>query len=174
MKTLRCALALVGLLAVAAGSAADDKEVAKLLKQLKDKKEDKRIEASQRLVDMKVESAVPALIEALKDTSSVVRYNAAGALVNLDEKARPAVPALIEALRDPDTEVRIQAAGALRNLDEAAAEWMPVVRPRPQGPEPRGAAGGQGTDRAGRGKRSSACRFGGAGPGRRRPARGWE
>jgi HEAT repeat protein len=38
---------------------------------------------------MKVEAAVPALIEALHDTSREVRYNAAGALWNLGEAARP-------------------------------------------------------------------------------------
>jgi HEAT repeat protein len=72
--------------------AADEKKVAKLLKQLKDRKEDKRIEASYQLVDMKVEAAVPALIEALHDTSREVRYNAAGALWNLGEAARPRSP----------------------------------------------------------------------------------
>ena len=69
------------------------RQVAKLLrKQLKDRKEDKRIEASYALVDMKEgRAAVPALIEALHDTSREVRYNAAGALWNLDEAARPAI-----------------------------------------------------------------------------------
>jgi HEAT repeat protein len=93
MKHARFVLAVFCAAAVRAparpAAAADEKQVAKLLKQLKDRKEDKRIEASYELVDMKVEAAVPALIEALHDTSREVRYNAAGALWNLGEAARP-------------------------------------------------------------------------------------
>src|SRR5687767_10470976 len=116
-------------LATTPALAADERDVPKLLKQLKDKKDEKRIEASFRLVEMKAESAVPAFIEALNDPNGTVRYNAAGALWNLREAARPAVAALRDALRnDADMRVRLQAAGALRGLDEAAAEWLPAVR----------------------------------------------
>ena len=132
MRHARFVLALLCAAAVAAparpAAAADEKKVAKLLKQLKDRKEDKRIEASYELVDMKVEAAVPALIEALHDTSREVRYNAAGALWNLGEAARPAVPELMKRLSDDDPGVRVQAAGALNNLDTAAAEWVAAAR----------------------------------------------
>ena len=131
MRHVKLVLAILCALAAAPAhpaAAADEKQVAKLLKQLKDRKEDKRIEASYALVDMKVEAAVPALIEALHDTSREVRYNAAGALWNLGEAARPAVPELMKRLSDDDPGVRVQAAGALNNLDTAAAEWVAAAR----------------------------------------------
>ena len=140
MTLSRLACAVITLLALApfpaAAQANDPKRVEKLLKQLKDKKGDKRIDASYELVDMKSPEAVPALAEALKDTEPLVRYNAAGALWNLKEAARPALPALQLAVRDSDGGVRVQAAGALRALQVSPVEWVAAVRAGTKDPEP--------------------------------------
>ena len=136
MKRHCLAHALVALLLATSVRAADDKELAKLLRQLKDKKADKRIEASEALVRKRAVSAVPALAEALKDPDPTVRYNAAAALINLKDDARPALPALREALADSDIVVGVAAASALRNLDEPSTVWMPVVRRAARDPNP--------------------------------------
>lgn len=112
--------------------AVDSKELAQILKQLGDKKADKRIEASLRLVQLKAPEAVPALRAALGDSDETVRYNAAGALWNLGEAARPAAPELTKALDDKNAGVRLQAAGALIGLrlspTETVAALNSVVR----------------------------------------------
>jgi len=119
---------VVAALLVAASVQGAEKDLAKLLKDLKHKNDDKRIEASLALVNMREPSAVPALTEALADREPIVRYNAAGALWNLREAARPAIPALQVALKDQDGGVRFQAAGALRALGQPPGEWLEVLR----------------------------------------------
>ena len=64
-------------------------------------------------------TAVPALIAALKDTDVKVRRAAASSLGNLEDPR--SVPALIEALRDTDSEVRACAADALGNMEDPRA-----------------------------------------------------
>jgi HEAT repeat protein/beta-lactamase regulating signal transducer with metallopeptidase domain len=64
-------------------------------------------------------TAVPALIAALKDTDVKVRRAAASSLGNLEDPR--SVPALIEALRDTDAEVRACAAEALGNMEDPRA-----------------------------------------------------
>ena len=59
---------------------------------------------------------VPALIEALRDPDTNVRFRAAYALGEI--KDRRAAPALLQALRDPEWPVRDQAAWALRELHD--------------------------------------------------------
>jgi len=64
-------------------------------------------------------TAVPALIAALKDTDVKVRRAAASSLGNLEDPR--SVPALIEALRDTDAEVRACVAEALGNMEDPRA-----------------------------------------------------
>jgi HEAT repeat protein/beta-lactamase regulating signal transducer with metallopeptidase domain len=64
-------------------------------------------------------TAVPALIAALKDTDVKVRRAAASSLGNLEDPR--SVPALIEALKDTDAEVRSCAAEALGNMEDPRA-----------------------------------------------------
>jgi HEAT repeat protein len=60
---------------------------------------------------------LPALREALHDSSSVVRAEAAEIIGQLGRHARAALPALKQALADQDMVVRIKAAGAVLRLD---------------------------------------------------------
>ncbi|MGB6688443.1 MAG: HEAT repeat domain-containing protein [Terracidiphilus sp.] len=67
--------------------------------------------------------AIPALIEALKDTDPTVRSYAALALGNIPRDMRAAVPALIDALQDKDRSVRenaIQSLGSIAQIPEMA------------------------------------------------------
>lgn len=108
-----------------------------IIKALKDKDEFVRSSAAQILgrIDVwgrnaeEVASAVPALIEALKqDKNAQVRSNAANALGWFGEKAASAVPALIEALKnDLDLQVRSSAANALERIGEKAASAVPAL-----------------------------------------------
>jgi HEAT repeat protein len=75
------------------------------------------------------QSAVPALAEALKDKNSVVRTNAAQALVKIGAEAQAAVPALAEALKDKEPGVRGHAAEALGRKSSAAQsdhDWFRI------------------------------------------------
>src|SRR5262249_2620105 len=63
------------------------------------------------------EQVVPALIEALKDKESDIRWSAAVGLGYFGEKARDAIPALQEAQRDRDARVREGATVALSRID---------------------------------------------------------
>ena len=60
--------------------------------------------------------AVPALIEALGDEDSQVRFTTAAALTRLGAAAEEAVPALVNALKDEDRYVRANSVDALRQI----------------------------------------------------------
>jgi len=135
----------------------EEKEIEKLIKQLKDEAENVRggaaealmamgekaekaapalIEllmdkilrfAAQRALTAMGEKAVPALIEALKDEVKNVRYGATVALAEMGEKAEKAVPALIEALKDEVENVRFAAAQALGRIGEKAEKAVPAL-----------------------------------------------
>ncbi|MCA9044452.1 MAG: HEAT repeat domain-containing protein, partial [Planctomycetaceae bacterium] len=69
--------------------------------------------------------AVPALNNALKDESAVVRRNAAEGLRQIGPEARDATPALIIALDDPDLQVRLHAVYALGAIGVEATNAIP-------------------------------------------------
>jgi HEAT repeat protein len=96
-----------------------DYSVASLVKTLKeDKDPNMRYWAAESLGKFGPEalSAVPDLIEALKDDSKMVRMGVAYALGELG--SADATAALQEALRDPEKEVRDAATNALKQIQQ--------------------------------------------------------
>jgi hypothetical protein len=71
--------------------------------------------------------AVPALAEALGDSSAQVRLQAARALARIGPDAAAAVPALTSALSDLDPLVRQNAARALGQIGPAAHDAVPSL-----------------------------------------------
>jgi HEAT repeat protein len=109
------------------------KSTDQLIGDLKSSQERDRIVAVRLLPDHKGDGAkvVPALIEALKDKVSDVRWSAAIGLGYFGEKAKDAIPALQEAQRDRDARVREAAGVALSSID-------PAQFPRPSKAPPKG------------------------------------
>lgn len=66
-------------------------------------------------------SAVPALIDTLKDKDPLVRHLAAYALGQIGPKAATAIPALREAMNDQDRQVVTDAVIALRSIGDTNA-----------------------------------------------------
>jgi HEAT repeat protein len=86
-------------------------------------------------------SAVPALIEALKDSDANVRQSAASALGNIGSDAKAAIPALTQAQNnDSDISVRKSATSALANINSFSNPSLIKDVPAPTG-RVRGAAG---------------------------------
>jgi HEAT repeat protein len=75
--------------------------------------------AAYALGQLRSESALQPLLEALKDPDPVVRWCAASALGQL--RSESALPALLEALKDPEASVRLRAASALGQLRPESA-----------------------------------------------------
>src|SRR5437762_1315738 len=73
--------------------------------QLKNANLARRLEATEAIAELgpKAQKAVPALIEALKDSDEYVRLRVSSALTQV---GKPAAPALVEALKQKDTNVR--------------------------------------------------------------------
>ncbi len=71
--------------------------------------------------------AVSALVEALQNEDSSLRWRAASVLSDFGAEAAPAVPALTEALQDEDAQVRLYATIALGNIGEAAKSAVPAL-----------------------------------------------
>jgi HEAT repeat protein len=69
-----------------------------------------------------VKTAVPALVEALKDENAQVRAGAASALGTIGPEAKVAVSSLTELVQDRDEIVRSEAAAALKKIDPDAAK----------------------------------------------------
>ena len=65
---------------------------------------------------LEAKRAVPALIAALEDKDSIVRFSVASALGAMGPAARRAVSALTEALKDGDKNVRLAAAKAITDI----------------------------------------------------------
>ena len=71
--------------------------------------------------------AVPALMEALKDTDPSVRMAAAFALGNIPGDMRIAVPALIQTLQDIEPQVREEAARSLGRIGQSPELAVPAL-----------------------------------------------
>jgi HEAT repeat protein len=71
--------------------------------------------------------AIPALVDALKDSDQSVRGAAALALGNIPGDMRICVPPLIEALRDKDDQVRARAADALGRIGQSPELAVPAL-----------------------------------------------
>jgi len=67
-------------------------------------------------------SAIPALIDALKDDNASVRVRAVRALTRIGPYAKEAIPALTDALKDEKNFIPEDVAGALRRIRGGAAE----------------------------------------------------
>jgi HEAT repeat protein len=76
------------------------------------------------LLGPKAETAVPALAQAMQDTSGRVRWKAAEALAKI---GAPAVPALAEAAQSVDEETRAAAVYALGLIGRPAQQAVPVL-----------------------------------------------
>ena len=108
---LFCLLALVG--------CGKKKTTDELIADLRSHEERERIIAVRTLPQRKGDAAqiVPALIEALADKHSDIRWSAAIGLGSFGEQARDAIPALQAAQRDRDARVREAAGVALSRID---------------------------------------------------------
>jgi HEAT repeat protein len=117
----------------AVAAAAAKAPVPALIKALKDDKdEDVRDRAAEALGAFgdPAESAVPALTEALKDKSAMVRASAAEALGELHEwilANSDTVTALLALLKDPDVDVRETVADALNEIGPLTAAAIPAL-----------------------------------------------
>jgi HEAT repeat protein len=96
----------------------DEKQLNRLLKNLKDRDGWIRSEAASRLGELKAKEAVEELARLLQeDRDSLVRSHAAAALGGLGEEATEAVKTLIETMKNDKTiGVRLEAAVALGNI----------------------------------------------------------
>jgi HEAT repeat protein len=74
-----------------------------------------------------LKTAIPPLVEALKDDDEKVCIAAAGALGEIGRKAKPAVPALIRALNDGNEGIRKAAALALGEIGPEAKAAVPAL-----------------------------------------------
>jgi HEAT repeat protein len=124
-------LVLLLCLLACAGCGKKKKSTAELIADLKSSDDGERIKAVRLLPQQKgdADQVVPALIEALKDRESDVRWSAAIGLGSFGEQARDAVAALQEAQHDRDARVREAAGVALSRIDPTR---FPAA-PRPRG-----------------------------------------
>lgn len=127
-RTIRLAFSLALCLPLALVERAD-KEAQKLEKQLlKDKDVEVRARAAWDLGQMGSVESVPALTQALNDSSAAVRANAAASLWKLGNPSKPAIPALKKALDDSSAAVVGNAGGALSKLGVPKAELLPAYK----------------------------------------------
>jgi HEAT repeat protein len=116
---MRVRTRLVLLLCLLACVGCGKKSTDELIADVKSPQERDRIIAVRLLPQRKGDAAkvVPALIEALKDKQSDVRWSAAIGLGYFGEQARDAIPALQAAQGDRDARVREAAGVALSRID---------------------------------------------------------
>jgi HEAT repeat protein len=126
MRIRTCFVLLLGLLACVGCS--KEKTTPELIADLKSPHEKDRIIAVRVLPHRKGDAAqtVPALIDALKDKESDVRWSAAIGLGTFGETAKEAIPALQAAQNDRDARVREAARIAISRIDpDLAAKANP-------------------------------------------------
>src|ERR1019366_5729632 len=100
------------------------------LRDLKDKNATVRARAADSLGNNATEQtrkAIPALVEALKDTDESVRGAAAFALGNIPGDRQVAVPALVKALQDENGSVRNYAAKSLGMIGQSPELAVPAL-----------------------------------------------
>jgi hypothetical protein len=96
--------------------------------QLKNPDRDERRLAAAALLSLGPVSAVPALMDALKDQDTPVRATAARALGEMGPAANSSTPALVGALSDREWPVRFHAATALGDIGTLAKDALPGLR----------------------------------------------
>ncbi|MDP9141429.1 MAG: HEAT repeat domain-containing protein [Pseudomonadota bacterium] len=146
MKTILqatfCALYLSGALLMPAAHAQDPAE---LIEDLTARSEKTRADAARQLGEMGAVDAAPALGEALRDSSPLVRSRATVALWKLGEAARPQIPALTATLEDTDQFVVSNTILALEDLnigfDALEPAYRRLLSATDCGPRLRGIAG---------------------------------
>jgi HEAT repeat protein len=108
---------------LACAGCARKKSTEQLIEDLKSGEDRERLIAARLLQQRKGDATqvVPALMEALKDRESDVRWSAAIGLGYFGERARDAIPALQTAQRDRDARVREAAGVALSRIDLSLA-----------------------------------------------------
>jgi HEAT repeat protein len=134
MKPLIAALGCFLLAGPILTAATKEEEVAKYVKDLNNKDAKVRKNAAEeigKIAQVKASAAKNALqplIDALKDSSSVVREAAAVAVGRLDEPS-DAVPALVKLIKDEkEMTVRIAAARGLGQMGSGAKDAVPTLR----------------------------------------------
>jgi HEAT repeat protein len=133
-------LYLASALAVSPSAKAQDinEVISNSLRDLKSKNAEVRTQAAETLGNNsspgspannreQTRKAIPALMEALKDTDGSVRSAAALALGNIPGDMRVAVPALIETLQDKDISVRQHAMDSLGSLAQSPELAVPAL-----------------------------------------------
>src|SRR5262245_6987069 len=88
-----------------------------------------RLEAAKAVagIDAKKETAIPLLIEALKDKGGKVRRRGAECLGDLGPRGKSAVPDLVKAVKDPDPTVSWAAIDALGQIGPDAEPAVPTL-----------------------------------------------
>lgn len=127
MTCLLC-LFLLTLAPVSSAQKPTAADVPALVMKLKDKDEKVRTEAAKYLESLGAEAraAIPALVEAFRDTSGNVRYYAVQALGSVaGDKGN--VPTLVNELKDKDPRVRVAAAARLSPLNREAKAAIPAL-----------------------------------------------
>jgi HEAT repeat protein len=114
---------------VTVATAADEPQVANLLKVLATGNTAAQLQATDQLVQLgpAAKSAVPALIKAVAGNEPQLQWHAARALSAIGPAAKDAVPALTAALKSSDPMVRGYAANALEEIGEASQPAAPAL-----------------------------------------------
>ena len=111
------------------------KSTDQLIQDLKSSQVKERLIAVRLLQERKGDAAkvVPALIEALKDKESDIRWSAAIGLGYFGNQAKDAIPALEVAQNDRDARVREAARVALSRIDPSLPQKAASAGPKQQG-----------------------------------------
>ena len=117
--SMRTYLVLAVCVLACAGCGTKEKTTPELLNDLQGTEDRDRVIAVRTLTNRRGDAAkvIPALIEALKDKESDIRWSAAIGLGAFGEQARDAIPALQTAQKDRDSRVREAAGRALSRID---------------------------------------------------------